>query len=361
MLCSFGLRENLPASHITLYFANRLWDAPRTLIPQWLVEGYYEEISCNVIDKCSIHNEEIPGNGLRWCDNFASFVDHCLSFGLERAVRTVLLKIEREIFNYAGSDDAYTETMNAIDSLRQMVPLLSKYNIPLDHPFYSTVFRNAFDSYIIKYVGQEPEKSRTWERRAMLCECNDICAGVNEFLQHPKVQTRAFLESSKTIRDHVKRELQRAGVRCTQRVEGQTILLTKIDEAYQSKYHGWSFRKDHASRVLASFDKEVLKAILGDQYEVITNMHRVTLASLPQQNSPSGRSHLPSLAGPTQPSSGNTGPTRGIQAGVPHVPQQPPKPRPQAEAQSQSEPQPRNTRNALKRKAGKELETMERT
>ncbi|KAL8834797.1 MAG: hypothetical protein Q9170_003593 [Blastenia crenularia] len=158
------------------------------------------------------------------------------------------------------------------------IPLLDKltYRIARDPqllPIYRPFFQRILSAYIRRYVSVQPP-SGGWARprpRCHLQSCSD-CSVLGDFLVDSERQTMSFLVPS-SRRAHLHQVLTGTGnSHETDRSRGDALVVTKEVSDTDKKYHEWQIRFQNAREKIMKLNQEVLKELLGENYDNITKL-----------------------------------------------------------------------------------------
>lgn len=129
------------------------------------------------------------------------------------------------------------------------------------------------ESYILRYVEQEPKRAPTWARPStfVTCGCKD-CTDLKAFIRDPKRKDGHF-RMAESRRKHLQRHLHsREGyaIETIRQGSPHTLVITKNDTQYQRERADWESRRDEAKRHITDLARNPwLKKLLGDNYEKI--------------------------------------------------------------------------------------------
>ena len=163
-----------------------------------------------------------------------------------------------------------------IPLLRELIPVLDRYSIPLTTPQYQHLYTTLLTAYLEKCVGKQPTKPTSLRRPTVSCTCTD-CAQLNVFLADPNQRTFRIAVNKKR-REHLQSNLGYGygKIDCTHATERvgspQTLVVTKTTQAADLARQQWRARKSQAEKVLGAFPRGKLKVLLAGEYERIVRM-----------------------------------------------------------------------------------------
>ncbi|KAI0852514.1 hypothetical protein F5Y00DRAFT_226824 [Daldinia vernicosa] len=160
-----------------------------------------------------------------------------------------------------------------IPLLHGLFLVFEKSKVPLPAPYWTQIYQNIFKAYLLNYVREQPVEP-TLSRRA-LNPCCRGCEPVNEFLVDPTKRSSRF-KASRHWREHVLYRLSEAHVdheASTEYVNNTPILIiSKTTSQYNAEANSWWTRRLHVESQFETFNPDMLRAVLQDQYDDIINM-----------------------------------------------------------------------------------------
>jgi hypothetical protein len=159
--------------------------------------------------------------------------------------------------------------------LDKLLGVLTRTSTPLSTPRYQQVFLVILESYLDRYVGQEPSAEVDWTLPLVGCHCVD-CSGLNQFLGSATRTTTGFSVGKKR-RQHLHQVLDGLGGACThetnRRTYPETLVVTKKASKAEQARIEWAARFKKAQEQLGRFeDPEGLQTLLGADYQRIMGM-----------------------------------------------------------------------------------------
>lgn len=217
-------------------------------------------------------------------------LQQCAEVSLERHVAMVLEKVE---------ESAITAPTTVFKQV--IIPYLSSLLDHLEKADSLTMtgrdcgphVLRLLQQYIIRYVGQEPQRSPSWTRPTdfITCKCWD-CNALKVFLQDPHKIEDDFKMGQKR-RDHLQHYFfSREGYK-TNTIHScrpglpSTLVITKTDAQYQRERAEWEGRCDTAKRNIRDLGRNPrLKKLLGNNYTEVMNLR---VADLPSTDTATSR------------------------------------------------------------------------
>ena len=192
-----------------------------------------------------------------------------------------------------------------IPLLTHLVELLrSNGNPPYSDPPFQTFFQNIIDSYVRRYIGNEPAKPQDWALNQRGCGCRDF-QGLDDFLTDPHARIRRF-PVGKQRRAHLHQKLDGTG--CTHETERlgnpQTLIVTKTRSVWEKAHKAWQDRCLSAKQIFEKMGLEELKLLLEDRFEEVTELRAVKPTTAASQRLEAGNGRTP--LGPVAPSQGQS-------------------------------------------------------
>ncbi|KAF2127559.1 hypothetical protein P153DRAFT_398173 [Dothidotthia symphoricarpi CBS 119687] len=209
--------------------------------------------------------------------DLGEFLDACFTFGLHAEVGLILEKLVTESQSF---DRPMLEAVT-LACLARLIFALVQHHIFLGSSEYSHLYQHILGDYVDAHVGVEPAKpSKSWIRRPVTCsypqQCSD-CNELNQFLRNPNESVWEW-QLFKTRHRHIEQGLRYGKSDCNVRtarkgVNGPyVVVLTKSTDSYDSAFSAWDRKRKHARSVLATFDKDALKSLLGERFEEIVQL-----------------------------------------------------------------------------------------
>ena len=177
-----------------------------------------------------------------------------------------------------------TESISEKELRRLVIPLLGEMihvieQSPLDaFQFYKSIMT----TYILKTVGNEPEKPRDWVRKeekdGIRCDrkCS-ACQSLQDFLINPKEETCTVSVSGQDVA-HFKYYIPD---QCKTAIDWPwttaVFTITKTHKFWEASHSNWKKRVSEAQYALGRLPREVLRKCLGDEYDAIMSMDMVRL------------------------------------------------------------------------------------
>jgi hypothetical protein len=168
--------------------------------------------------------------------------------------------------------------------LKKVILRLQKESTPFQDTPFQILFQHILGSYVVRFVGTEPESFKDWARPKVACICRD-CRTLNEFLSSVTEKSRHFARK-KERRSHLRQVLAHNGFDFEE--NKRSLIITKNEKIYDN-YLGytpieqlresWSNRCDEARKELAGFRADLLKDLLLDLNEPITSLSLNEIAS----------------------------------------------------------------------------------
>ncbi|ETS85779.1 hypothetical protein PFICI_03804 [Pestalotiopsis fici W106-1] len=164
-----------------------------------------------------------------------------------------------------------------IPVLHGLISSFEKHKVPLAQPAVQAAFKSILGGYILKYVGQEP-RIINWTRDLTKCTCYD-CRSLNAFLGNPS-RERGYFPLAQNRRDHLTDMLRSSKINCDLEVSRSgsphTLIVTKKVKHKRESTDYWIKLRLRAEDKISTFDQEILKLLLEDQYDEITTMRKLT-------------------------------------------------------------------------------------
>ncbi|KAL8666637.1 MAG: hypothetical protein Q9168_007428 [Polycauliona sp. 1 TL-2023] len=156
-----------------------------------------------------------------------------------------------------------------IPLLIRMIQLSHAHNVPTLDTIPRSFFKNIINTYVLQFVGLEPEPPCDWARARTGCRhaCKD-CSTLNQFLLSPREKVGKFSIAEKRRR-HLEYQLTRSGCKLDTERCGcpHTLVVTKTAEKFNQDHHMWKERCGDVRKSFKSIGVEPLKEMLGEDYQ----------------------------------------------------------------------------------------------
>lgn len=162
-----------------------------------------------------------------------------------------------------------------IPVLHGLIASFQKHKIPLLQPAVEAVFKTVLDQYILKYIGPEP-LAPDWS--PPLATCCDLCHRLVSFLRDHS-QQRTTLYGSIHSHSHISDTLLLFDLPFEYTISGPAenpITVKKKANAKAKTHDQWMEDRLTAENHISTFDQDKLKLLLGDRYDEITTLRKVT-------------------------------------------------------------------------------------
>ena len=167
-----------------------------------------------------------------------------------------------------------TSGASAEKLLHILLPFLRRTQAQIEHNWddlgfgmLGYLFTNTIDRFLRNYVQDQPAGVYYWSRPTVSCDCND-CFELNLFHTSVTQESRRF-QVSKNRRQHLHVQLDRSRADCTHEsmyVGIQRVLVVTKRNRGKMKYDAWLVRCRQAHEELTSFDQDVLRQLLKQNY-----------------------------------------------------------------------------------------------
>ena len=235
----------------------------------------------------------------------AGLLGQCLSLGLKNEVQSILHEIlnKWEYYPIAAFESIWIPFLRAL----VMVTPWPDQTLMEYRPF----FQSIINSYIRRYLGEEPPTIVDRHPSRRVCVCG-VCELVDRFLRDPEQQTGRFTYK-KSIREHLEQEIGRYYEHTTDTTGSPHTLVIKKNKAeFKTKraVANYKERCERTRRNLISIGIPALNKLLGTTGDELINFKsvrnkliaagggiRVPLASIPQPANTPAPNRLYSLTG----------------------------------------------------------------
>lgn len=190
--------------------------------------------------------------------------------------------LDRKLFFLGPNPDASLYEDKDGDRQEEFDDYMNSLSPDLLPAAHKQVFVAVLDAYLDYCVGKAPVKpipaSHTSPRLPTDC-CLD-CDSVNAFLDDEVNLTTILHKLKKRRRVHIHQMMEQHGVDCQHETtlwpSPPILTLKKWVSSYPQDLAEWEKRKAAADKVLEEFSSDALQAYLGDDYDRIMNMDRLT-------------------------------------------------------------------------------------
>lgn len=135
---------------------------------------------------------------------------------------------------------------------------------------YGRLFRTTLSKYVIRFVQVEPHAGN-WTTTPRGCGCSD-CRQLDDFLVNSSQQSMRF-PVSRGRRQHLHQMLEWTNItHVTDRRGVETLVVTKPSTPSLAKHEQWRKRFSRAEELINKLDQEILKQLLGEDYEYLTEL-----------------------------------------------------------------------------------------
>ena len=214
-------------------------------------------------------------------DEIATLIDNCRSLGLAEEMEALM----SHVIASSRTIEASAFGSLVIPTLTRLIELSLLSGTPLKEPPLQFFVQKILDTYIQRYIGNEPAKPRDWARARRGCGCRD-CQLLDNFLINPKEQVGRFAVA-KARRAHLHNKLEASGFthETERRGSPQTLVVTKNLSKWQSSHQIWRQRCSIAQQTFQKFGTANLEELLGERYHEIINLDAVKLAPAGDESS----------------------------------------------------------------------------
>ncbi|OTB14439.1 hypothetical protein K445DRAFT_138705 [Daldinia sp. EC12] len=168
-----------------------------------------------------------------------------------------------------------------IPLLNGLFEVFEENRVHLSAPCWTQIYQSLFKAYLLNHVQERPKES-TLSRKALKPCCED-CRLVSKFLIDPNMRSSSITLVEKR-QQHIIRRLKRGGahiksfVQCISK-QG-TLVVTKIPTRDDEAMNRWRARRLHAESLFKTFNPDMLRAVLQDQYDDIINLKLIERQSV---------------------------------------------------------------------------------
>lgn len=186
----------------------------------------------------------------------------------ERGLEPELLMLTKNLGRDAGIVDIV-----ALESF--FLPLLEALSVMVGWTSarvirYGKLFRTTLSMYATRFVQTEPQEGN-WTTTPQGCGCS-LCRQLDDFLVNASQQSMRF-PVTKGRRQHLHQQLDGTRIsHVTDRRRVETLVVTKPSTSSLAKHEQWRKRFEKAEEQIKKLDQEILKQLLGDEYESLTEL-----------------------------------------------------------------------------------------
>ncbi|OTA69482.1 hypothetical protein K449DRAFT_384422 [Hypoxylon sp. EC38] len=202
-------------------------------------------------------------------DSMLKFVSTLISLELEKHLELLAEKLHSEAEKING------EAFNAlwIPLFQTLLPMLAQQKINLLAGHWIRMFQTLLKAYLKNYVKDKPLKTNM-SRERVSCSCADCKMDLNPFLTSSNRIGRFRMGEKR--RRHLETKLYQAHIDCTAHTERSgipyTLVVTKTTKLYEAALDTWWWRRNLAEDQLETFDQDLLRSVLDNQFDEIMSM-----------------------------------------------------------------------------------------
>ncbi|KAI0148149.1 hypothetical protein F4776DRAFT_660322 [Hypoxylon sp. NC0597] len=271
-----------------LGFARALYQSmKRQQVPQDRAQRMYEHIARLALEDVKLasltisdiplsqriqEKQKVTSKEFMTYDSMLKFVSALAALKLENHLELLFERLlsEAEKINGHGFNTLW------IPLFQTLLPILEQQKINLAADHWVQIFQPLLRAYLKNYVNEKPPKANM-SRERVSCYCVDCTIDLNPFLASPSERIGYFRMSDRR-RQHLENELQQARIDCTTHTEilgsPYTLVVTKpkTTEQHEVALDAWWQRRNLAEDRLETFDQNLLRSVLGNQFDEIMSM-----------------------------------------------------------------------------------------
>ncbi|OTA97951.1 hypothetical protein M434DRAFT_26350 [Hypoxylon sp. CO27-5] len=231
-------------------------------------------------------------------DSMLKFVSTLVALKLETHLELLAAKLHSEAEQI--NEQAFKELW--IPLFQTLLPILAQQKINLLAGHWIQMFQTLLKAYLKNYVRDKPLKTNM-SREKVSCYCADCKMDLNPFLASSNRIGRFRMGEKR--RRHLETKLYQAHIDCTAHTERSgipyTLVVTKTTRLYDAALDTWWWRRNLAEDQLETFDQDLLRSVLDNQFDEIMSMKFLERQEQPTMfgNSLSSSSRHPPIQRPS--------------------------------------------------------------